>query len=331
MTTPLEAALGYATFCGVFPCTAKKIPIKIDGLFEHGFASATTDAAVITEASAKYRAADIGLALPRGVIVVDVDAAHGKRGRDDFVHLFGGAPEEMETAVATTPRGGWHVYFRFDLSLELAQRSITHSVDIRVGGKGYVIAPSPGNGRHWVRPLVTTPLMEAPAWLIERLKERAETEPRESTPFNGETSARANQALERACAGLSTAKPGTRDRTIGLVVYRVGRLAGAGEIEPGSALQALLAAMAANPGTDKSHCNKVERCFNDGFNNPAEPGPIDDRHAIEDDFGVEDHADDHRDGGDGDRHDDDARERASGASSLLQQSSAGAAQSASGG
>lgn len=144
MTTPLEAALGYAAFCGVFPCTAKKMPIKIEGLFEHGFASATTDAAVITETWTKYKAADIGLALPRGVLVVDVDAAKGKRGRDDFVRLFGCAPEEMETAVATTARGGWHVYFRFDLSLELVQRPITQSVDTRVGGKGYAIAPCPG-------------------------------------------------------------------------------------------------------------------------------------------------------------------------------------------
>jgi hypothetical protein len=333
MTTPLEAALGYAAFCGVFPCTAKKTPIKIEGLFEHGFASATTDAAVITETWTKYKAADIGLALPPGVLVVDVDAANGKRGRDDFVRLFGSAPEEMETAVATTARGGWHVYFRFDPSLELVQRPITQSVDIRVGGKGYVIAPSPGNGRHWVRPLLTTPLMEAPARLIERLKEQAEPEPVESRPFNGETSTRAKQALERACGGLSQAGPGTRDRTIGLVVYRVGRLAGAGELESGSALQALLAAMAANPGTDKSHLDKVERCFNDGFKHPAEPGPIDDRHAVDNDFGVEDHAYHHgEDGRAGDQHDDDDGERASAASSLLQHSaSTDAAQSTSGG
>ena len=89
MTTPLEAALGYAAFCGVFPCTAKKTPIKIEGLFEHGFASATTDAAVITKTWTKYKAADIGLALPRGVLVVDVDVAKGKKGRDDFIRLFG--------------------------------------------------------------------------------------------------------------------------------------------------------------------------------------------------------------------------------------------------
>jgi hypothetical protein len=325
MTTPLEAALAYAAFCGIFPCTARKTPIKIEGLFEHGFESATTDVAVITETWTKYKAADIGLALPHGVLVIDVDAANGKRGRDDFVRLFGCAPEEMETAVATTARGGWHVYFRFDLSLGLVQRSIGQSVDTRIGGKGYVIAPSPGNGRHWVRSLLTTALMEAPGWLIERLKERGESEPRESTPFNGETSARAMQALEGACAGLSHAAPGTRDKTIGLVVYRVGRLAGAGELESGSARQALLAAMAANPGTDKSHRDKVERCFNDGFKHPAEPGPIDDRHATEDDFGVENLANDHRDSGgasDG--------ERASG-QQQQQSSSAGGAQSESSG
>jgi Bifunctional DNA primase/polymerase, N-terminal/Protein of unknown function (DUF3987) len=319
MTTPLETALGYAAFCGVFPCTAKKMPIKIEGLFEHGFASATRDPTVITKAWTTYKAADIGLALPSGILVVDVDVARGKRGRDDFVALFVCAPEEMETAVATTTGGGWHVYFRFDVSFELVQRSITQSVDTRVGGKGYAIAPTPDNGRHWVRPLLTTPLMEAPAWLIERLKERAEPEPRGSTNFTGDTSARAKQALERACAALSSAEHGTRDKTIGLVVYRVGRLSGAGELESGSALQSLITAMAANPGTDKSHRDKVERCFNDGLKNPAEPGPIDDRHATEDDFRVEDYANDHRDGG-GASRDDDAGKRAANESSQQQQS-----------
>jgi len=194
MTTPLDAALAYAAFCEVFPCTAKKAPIKIDGLFEHGFASATTDAAVITETWTKYKGADIGLALPRGVLVVDVDAAKGKRGRDDFVRLFGCAPEEMETAVATTARGGWHVYFRFDPTLQLVQTTITSSLDVRIGGKGYVIAPCPGNGRHWVRPLLATPLMEAPAWLIGRLNERAEPEPVDAVQRRNE---RAGEASAR--------------------------------------------------------------------------------------------------------------------------------------
>ena len=319
MTTPLEAALGYAEFCGVFPCTAKKTPIKIEGLFEHGFASATTDAAIIRTAWATYRAADIGLALPPGVLVVDVDVAKGKQGRADFIRLFGCLPEEMATAVSTTARGGWHVYFRFVPSLQLVQTTITSSLDVRIGGVGYVIAPSPGNGRRWIQPLLSTPLMEAPQWLLERLRRPPEPEPGKAKSFEGQTSGRAQEALDKACAALAAAPPGSRDATIGRVVYRVGRLAAAGELDTGSALQALLAAIAGNPGTDKSHCDKVERCFNDGFKNPAEPGPIDDRNATEDDFSIDDHADDHRDGGARDRPDDDSGRRAANESSQQQQ------------
>jgi hypothetical protein len=321
VTTPLEAALGYAAFdgYGVFPCTAKKVPIKIEGLFEHGVASATTDAAVITKAWTTYKAADIGLALPGGVLVVDVDVAKGKRGRADFIRLFGCPPEEMATAVSTTARGGWHVYFRFDLSLQLVQTTITSSLDVRIGGLGYVIAPSPGNGRRWIQPLLSTPLMEAPQWLLERLRKPPEPKVAEAKPFDGQTSARARVALDRACAALAAAPQGTRDATIGQVVYRVGRLAAAAELDPESALVALLKAVAANPGTDKSHRDKVERCFNDGVKNPAEPGPIDDRHATEDDFDGADHADDHHGGGAGDRHDDGSSQRAASESSQQQQ------------
>jgi hypothetical protein len=319
MTTPLEAALGYAAFCEVLPCTARKVPIKIEGLFERGFASATRDPTVITKAWTIYKAADIGLALPGGVLVVDVDVAKGKQGRVDFSSFFGCPPEEMATAVSTTARGGWHVYFRFDPSLQLVQTTITSSLDVRVGGSGYVIAPSPGNGRRWIQPLLSTPLMEAPQWLLERLRRPSELGPGEAKPFEGQTSARAQKALDRACAALATAPPGTRDGTIGQVVYRVGRLAAAGELDAESALPALLKAMALNPGTDKSHCDKVEKCFNDGCKNPAEPGPIDDRHAAEDDFGAADHADDHHDGHSSDRHDDDAGQRAASESSQQQQ------------
>ena len=148
--------------------------------------------------------------------------------------------------------------------------------------------------------------MEAPQWLLERLRRPPEPEPSEAKPFEDQTSGRAQEALDRACAALAAAPPGSRDGTIGRFVYRVGRLAAAGELDAEIALAVLLKAMASNPGTDKSHSDKVERCFNDGFKNPAEPGPIDDRNATEDDFGAADHVDDHRNGGDADdRHDDD--------------------------
>jgi hypothetical protein len=320
MTTPLEAALDYAVFCGVFPCTAKKMPIKIDGVFEQGFLSATTDAAIITKAWTTYKAADIGLAVPGGILVVDVDVANGKQGRPDFIRLFGCPPEEMATAVSTTARGGWHVFLKFEPSFQLVQTTITSNLDVRVGGLGYVIAPSPGNGRRWIQPLLSTPLMEAPQWLLERLRRPPEPKQGEAKPFEGQTSGRAQGALDKACAALAAVPPGARDVTIGQFVYRVGRLTVAGELDPESALKALLAAIAANPGTDKSHRDKVERCFNDGFKNPAEPGPIDDRHAADDDFGAPHRADDHRDGGGAsDRRDDDSSQRAASESGQQQQ------------
>ena len=224
---------------------------------------------------------------------------------------------QTATRYRCRDRAGWHVYFRFDPSLQLVQTTITSSLDVRIGGLGYVIAPSPGNGRRWIQPLLSTPLMEVPQWLLERLRRPPEIEPGEGKPFVGETSERAQETLRRACAALAAAPPGTRDATIGQVVYRVGRLAAAGELDAESALAALLKAMASNPGTDQSHRDKVERCFRDGLNKPAEPGPIDDVHSIDDDFG------------DGD----DDGERASSASSQQQQQSspAGGAQPASSG
>ena len=154
----------------------------------------------------------------------------------------------MATAVSTTARGGWHVFLKFEPSLQLVQTTITSSLDARIGGLGYVVVPCPGNGRRWIQPLLSTPLMEAPQWLLERLRRAPKLEPGEAKPFEGQTSARAGEALDRACAALTAAPPGTRDVTIGQFVYRVGRLAAAGELESGSGLQALLAAMASKSG-----------------------------------------------------------------------------------
>jgi Protein of unknown function (DUF3987)/Bifunctional DNA primase/polymerase, N-terminal len=294
---PLEAALEYAAFgYGVFPCDANKDPIWVAGVFEHGHQNATLDPALITTtwANAKYKAAEIGLSPPRGGLIVDVDVAKGKNGRDDFIRLFGCAPEDMATAVAATPSAGWHVYLSFDPSLDLVQRPITPSIDIKIGGKGYVLAPYPGNGRPWVRPLFSTPLMAAPQWLIDALRRAPEPEPSEAKPFDGEASARASLALGKACEALAAAAPGTRDATIAKAVYRIGRLAGAGELEPEDAKARLIAANAANPHYE-ARCarrdrDKIKRQFDKGFANPAEPGPVDDRHADEDDFGGGDSA-----------------------------------------
>jgi Protein of unknown function (DUF3987)/Bifunctional DNA primase/polymerase, N-terminal len=316
MMTPLEAALAYAKEgYAVFPCSAAKEPCFKRGLIEHGLKDATRDPVVVHKFWTEWNYGEIGCALELGVAVIDLDEKNGKHGIRDFIARDGRNPLDLETPISTTVTGGLHIWFHTN-GRNLAQwqdRPEWGGIESRVGGKGYVILPMPGNGRRWAKPR-STPLMDAPVWWPE---DESEPGRGEANPFEGQTSARAQEALDRACAALASAPPGHRDSTIARVVFRLARLCGAGEADPESALEALLKAMASNPGTDKSHSHKVERCFRDGLNKPAEPGPIDDVRSIDDDFS------------DGD--DDGAR--ASRASSQQQQmsSSAGGAQSASSG
>ena len=127
------------------------------------------DAAVITKTWTQFKAADIGLALPRGVLVADVDVAKGKKGRDDFIRLFGCGPEEMATAVSTTVRGGWHVYFS-STSPSSSCSARSPRASIPASAAWATSSRLPGNGRRWIRPLLSTPLMEATQWLLERLR-----------------------------------------------------------------------------------------------------------------------------------------------------------------
>ena len=73
----------------------------------------------------------------------------------------------METPIATTPTGGFHLYFDAgDRKLRQFSGAIPGrpGVDTRVGGKGFTVLPGCGNGRVWLKPL-STPLAPAPTWL----------------------------------------------------------------------------------------------------------------------------------------------------------------------
>lgn len=127
----------------VFPCTGKR-PIT-----RHGFHDATTDEWTIMEWWARHPGANVGVALPEGVIVVDVDdiEAFEATGLD-----LPPAPEQH------TPGGGLHRFYRLD---KPASQSVKRhaGVDTRVGGQGYVISWEP----RWA--LSTQPLPLAPGWV----------------------------------------------------------------------------------------------------------------------------------------------------------------------
>ena len=133
----VEWAVWYAIELGwrVFPVKRRdKKPYT-----EHGFKDASTDEAVIRAWWAEYPTANIGLAVPDGWVVVDVDAYH-----DGPATL-----RELETSYQPLPRtltsltgsGGGSAHYCF--TMLPGQDHVARSGQdwIRVGEKHYIIVP----------------------------------------------------------------------------------------------------------------------------------------------------------------------------------------------
>lgn len=131
-----EAARGTAQTLGwrVFPTRDKKPLVN----------SWPADAAVDVEAFEWDAADGYGIALPPGVVVVDLDTQEGDltTALSELDRALG--IEALDTPRATTRSGGLHLFFSADTE-GMRQTKLGSHVDLRVGGKGYVIgAGSPG-------------------------------------------------------------------------------------------------------------------------------------------------------------------------------------------
>ena len=89
----------------IFPCNSRKIPLT-----PHGFYDSTTDEVQITEWAKQYPAALWGFALPKDIVVIDLDMKHGKNGIREFERLQGCKPEEFDAPRVATATGGLHLY-----------------------------------------------------------------------------------------------------------------------------------------------------------------------------------------------------------------------------
>jgi hypothetical protein len=164
----LDWALAYAAAgMRVFPCNNKQ------PLLEHGHLEATTEAATLARWWARWPHADIGWALPEGVVVVDIDLDPPRKyGFDDYAVLDGRNADDVETPQARTPRGGRHLIHATTLPPDeiatvlrpLRVRGQICGVETRRPTRNYIVLPRPGSGRAWVKPLSIL-LAPAPAWL----------------------------------------------------------------------------------------------------------------------------------------------------------------------
>lgn len=149
----------------VFPCGQDKRPRT-----RRGFKDATDDPQTIRGWSMSWNGALIGLSLPAGTMVIDVDSA---KPTFDAKKM----PKLPPTVVCTTRSGGRHYFFRTTEGREPPQGSdvLGPAIDTRVAGLGYVIAWQP-------KTLLDHPpstWAEAPAFVYETVRTAVQDTARE--------------------------------------------------------------------------------------------------------------------------------------------------------
>lgn len=140
-----------------------KVPIT-----EHGLKDATLTTLGVKEYWGRWPRANIGIVIPAGYFVVDIDAAHN--GFDSLGKLQEAIGALPETLQITTGSGGIHFWYKTDKPIRNTARLAGYDgIDIR-GIGGYVVAPPSlhrSGLRYEVSPIWDGEIMPAPPALIE--------------------------------------------------------------------------------------------------------------------------------------------------------------------
>lgn len=254
------AAQGFS----VFPCAADKSPRT-----PHGFHDATSDPEAI--AAWDWDDAMIGLAIPEGIVVVDVDP---RNGGTETLKSFG--RPLPSTRVVQTGSGGQHYYFTVDPDAEL-KSTLGAGVDIKRAGKGYVIAP-PSPGYQYIRHADAAPL---PDWLLAELR----VAPRESRASAAATpkffpqfeqgTAYGLSARDKQLGRLVTAGEGERNNALNRAAFSLAQLVAGGELDEESTSLALIQ-VAGRLGLTSAEIERtVESGWQAGLDEPWQAQPRD--------------------------------------------------------
>ena len=147
----------------VFPLApGTKCPIK----GSHGLRDATSDSDVARARWKKWPSANIGAATGShsGFWVFDVDLPDGPESLAALEAEHGPLPE---TAEASTPHDGRHLYWRHVEGIRNSAGRIGRGLDVRGEGGSIILPPSvlaDGGRYRWTS---TVPVAEAPEWLVK--------------------------------------------------------------------------------------------------------------------------------------------------------------------
>ena len=207
----------------------------------HGLTEATTDPRLIEIWWSRWPAANVGLRTGVVMDVADIDSAEGRHG---LIHLLGG--ELPPGPRVRTGGGGWHLWFR---PTGYGNRvRLLPGLDWR-GIGGYVVAPPSrhlsGADYRWVR-RPDTALPDGPDVLRALIEGPAP--PSAHRPI-AHPDRYALAALAAEVDRVASAPVGARNDTLNRAAFALGRLVGAGLLDPADATRELgLAARRAGLG-----------------------------------------------------------------------------------
>ncbi|MEU4828111.1 bifunctional DNA primase/polymerase [Actinomadura sp. NPDC023710] len=230
---------------------------------------------------------NVGIACgPSGLLVVDLDmpkpgetpppqwAMPGVNEGADVLAVLAdrhGAPFPLDTFTVTTRRGGTHLYFTAPPGTELRNTSGRHTtglgwlIDTRACG-GYVVAPGSyvdlpdGTGPYQVTN--DAPPAELPQWLARLLTSAPLPAPLLSASSVAGTvadlPAYVQAALKGEAARVADAVTGGRNHALNKAAYNLGRLTGAGALDPETAATVLFEAAAVHFGPTRADVTPTE-------------------------------------------------------------------------
>lgn len=197
----LDEAVQYAQRgWSIFPCIRNgKTPAT-----KRGFKDAVKDPEAAKALFSQYPGCNIAIATGEvsGIFVLDIDEKNGAGGGESLRQLEAQYGKLPDTVEALTKNGGRHLYFKHVQGIG-CRTGVRPGIDVRSTG-GYVVAP-PSTGYEWEASSWpdTTPIADAPEWLIKLLME-APAAPRAAQGTEGGKFAQGtrNDALTREAGKL---------------------------------------------------------------------------------------------------------------------------------
>ncbi|WP_372922825.1 phage/plasmid primase, P4 family [Roseovarius sp.] len=247
---------------------------------------ATTDPETIRDYWSRWPEALLGITTgpDSGFFVIDADTpeGHDKDGVGTlrgWIEHHGPLPHTIE---ATTPSGGWHLYFRWpdDLEIRNSESKLASGIDVR-GEGGMVLCPptiKPGGSTaySWNNPPGFFDLADCPEWLVDKIREAqapklSERASPERVQIETGASAWADKALQGELAKLLAAPEGKRNGALNSAAFSLGQIVAGGSLDETTVKTRLSAAaegIGLEPGETAATINSG---FQAGAQTPREP------------------------------------------------------------